>query len=183
MTKFSCPFPENLNPLSPNGYQLVIDTLPGVVFFSQTVNIPGITMPESIQYTPLSDVGVPAEKINFENLVVQFLVDENMSNYKNIFRWMQGLTFPDNNNQWVQYLAGETFEQNQPNESELAKMYSDARLIILGNNNNSIQTLKFSDIYPIALSPLQFTNISTDVEYLQATVEFKYTTYDFEEQD
>jgi len=181
MSKFICPWPEKINPLSPNGFQLIIDKLPGVVFFSQSGNVPGVSMQESIQATPFVDVSIPAEKLTFEILTVEFLVDESMENYKSVFKWMQGLTFPDNNEQWNQFVDGVSVPQNQPNSSDLLKMHSDAKLIVYGNNNTHIQTISFKDVYPLALSGITFTNSSVDVEYLRATVELKYTSFDFED--
>lgn len=174
MSKFSCPFPAALNPLSPNGFQLVIDKLPGITFFCQQCPIPGISLPQSVQGSPFADISLPGDKMDFEQLTVTFLVDEQMDNWKAVFRWMQGLGFPDNNEQYKNYKA------NPNGKSEVANFYSDARLIILGNNLTPIQTLVFTDIYPSDLGSLAFTNVSNDVEYLTASATFNYSTYDFE---
>ena len=175
MSRFQCPYPDNLNPLSPNGFQLIIDRLPGVSFFTQDAPIPSIVLPESIQNTQFSDISVPGDKLNFEPLSITFLVDEKMENWKSIFNWMSGLGFPESNEQYSDYI-----NSVKTGYSELQKFYSEARLIVYGNNLTPIQTLNFEDIYPTSLGQLSFTNVSNDVQYLTASATFNYTTYNFD---
>lgn len=175
MSKFQCPFPANLNPLSPNGFQLIIDKLPGVTFFCQQAPIPGISLPTADQETPFVMVPVPGETLIFEPMNVNFLVDEKMDNWKAVFNWMNGLGFPESNDQYIEYL-----NTNQNNSmSELQNFYSDAKLIVYGNNLTPIQTLNFIDIHPESLGELSFTNVSQDVEYLTANVSFRYSHFNF----
>ena len=51
---------------------------------------------------------------------------------------------------------------------------------ILSNKNNPILNVKFRDMYPVSLSPLDFTQAATDVEYQTASIDFSYQLYDFE---
>ena len=67
----------------------------------------------------------------------------------------------------------------KPRTSDSA-MYSDATLTILSNKNNPVVNILFSNVYPVSLSSLQYTNDSTDTEYLSATATFQYQIYDFE---
>ena len=57
-------------------------------------------------------------------------------------------------------------------------MFGDATLTILSNKNNPIVEVRFKDIYPASLSGLNFTQSTTDVEYLTASADFKYTLYE-----
>lgn len=175
MAKSQCPFPDDLNPLSPNGFQLIIDKLPGVTFFTQEVPVPGLSLPAATQESPFSTVHTPGDKIEFEQLTVQFLVDEHMNNWKAVYKWMTGLGFPSDNNEYTEFI-----DSQKNYESELQKMYSDARLIIYGNNLTPIQTIHFTDIYPESLGSLAFTNITQDVQYLTCTATFNYTYYKFD---
>ena len=43
-----------------------------------------------------------------------------------------------------------------------------------------VVNILFSNVYPVSLSSLQYTNDSTDTEYLSATATFQYQIYDFE---
>ena len=42
-----------------------------------------------------------------------------------------------------------------------------------------VKTVKFQEIFPTALSTVEFNAQSTDVEYLQADVSFRYTLFEF----
>ena len=55
---------------------------------------------------------------------------------------------------------------------------SDARLLILNSNYNSISIVNFYNIFPTSLTTLEFDASVTDVNYLTADVNFKYTLYE-----
>ncbi len=57
-------------------------------------------------------------------------------------------------------------------------MYSDATLSILSNKNNPIVEVRFSDIFPVALTGLSFSQDATDVTYQTAQIVFKYKLYE-----
>ena len=57
-------------------------------------------------------------------------------------------------------------------------MYSDATLTITSSKNNPTVEVRFSDIYPVSLSALQFDQQVGDTTYLTATVDFSYTLYE-----
>lgn len=174
ITTLSCPVPANINPLSPNGFQFSIVKLPELSYFAQQVNLPPITLGAPEQNTPFVTVPVPGEMLTYEQLTVQFLVDEQMSNYKAIHDWMVGLGFPENYDQYANFVNQETSKV-----SELQKNYSDGTLQILGPNNKPIQTIQFIDLFPISLETLMFDSTTSDVQYLVGNVTFRYTLYKF----
>ena len=57
-------------------------------------------------------------------------------------------------------------------------MFGDATLTILSNKNNPIVEVRFKDIYPASLTGLNYSQVQTDVEYLTASSDFKYTLYE-----
>lgn len=168
--------PENLNPLSPNGFQFVIQKIPEMVYFTQEVPLPGISLPRMEMDTPFTQIKIPGNKMEFEPLTINFLVDENMSNYLAIFNWIAGLGHPQ---EFEQYTS---FQNRDPKfqMSELSKNFSDGTLNILGSNNTVVQTVLFVDLVPTALSGLTFATTNTDVTYITATATFEYTYFVFE---
>ena len=52
-------------------------------------------MGNAVQPTYLKDIPIPGDKMEFEDLSVRFLVDENLENYMEIQNWMRGLGFPE----------------------------------------------------------------------------------------
>ena len=171
----SCPIPSNINPLSPNGFMFSINKLPELSYFCQVVNLPGLTLGSPDMATPFVNQPIPGEMLSFETLNVQFLIDEEMENYKAIHNWLIALGFPED---YQQYIDGLAVNKTQ-SLSELAKNYSDGSLTILGSNNRQVQTVAFADIFPISIETITFQSTNTDVMYLVGSATFKYAYYKF----
>ena len=82
---------QNKNFLSPTGFKFILNRAPKVVFFSNQVNIPGINLGVTEQPTYLTDIPIPGDKIEFNDLNLRFLVDEDLENYLEIQHWIRGL--------------------------------------------------------------------------------------------
>ena len=166
--------PSNINPLSPNGFMLNITKLPDISYFCQQVNLPTITLGSIDQNTPLSTIGVPGEMLEYAQLDVQFLIDENMTNYKAIYNWMVGLGFPEKHSQYTTFI-----NSDDKSRTELGKNYSDATLSVLSATNNVVQQISFVDIFPISLDSLVFQSTNADVNYMIGHASFRYSYYKF----
>ena len=173
-TTISCPLPDNITPLSPNGFMFNITKLPNLSFFCQQVNIPGITLGDPEFSNPFATQPIPGEHLTYDQLTVQFLVDSDMANYKALYNWIIALGFPQDYQQYINFTGADTL-----NYSELAKNYSDATLQILAGNNQVSQTLQFIDMFPITIESLQFASTNTDVQYLVGQATFRYGYYKF----
>jgi hypothetical protein len=170
----TCPFPTNINPLSSNGFNFSISKLPEVSFFCQEVTLPSMTLPTFDMNTPLSALPFSGEILSFDDLNIQFLIDENMANYKAIFNWLIGLGFPSDSKQFQDYI------DTQDNFGHrLIKEFSDGVLQILGSNSQPVQTVRFIDLVPININSLTFQSTSTDVNYLVGNATFKIREYEF----
>lgn len=172
MANLSCPSAD-LNFLSPNGFLLNIERLPKVNFFCQQVALPGVSLLSLEEPTPLSTIKLPSERLEFEQLNLSFAVDGQMNNWLEVFNWMKGLGFPENNTQY----STENLVRGFETSSDLAKNYSDARLVILGANNTAIRTFNFVDCFPTSLSGIQFDSQNNDVPYVTASLTLEYSYY------
>jgi hypothetical protein len=170
----TCPVPTNINPLSSNGFNFSISKLPEVSFFCQEVNLPSVTLPTFDMNTPLSALPFSGEILSFDDLNIQFIIDENMSNYIAVYNWMIGLGFPEDNKQFTDFINSQ-----DTGYSRTSREFSDATLQILGSNNLPVQTVKFIDILPVTLSSLNFLSTNNDVTYLVGNVSFKISRYEF----
>ena len=52
-------------------------------------------------------------------------------------------------------------------------------MTVLSSKNNPVAELRFLGCYPIGLTGLNYAQQEADVQYLTATVTFKYDRYDF----
>lgn len=166
---------QNRNFLSPTGFKFILNRCPKVAFFSNSANIPGITLGVAVQPSYLKDIDTPGDKIVFNDLVLRFLVDEDLENYMQIQNWMRGLGFPESLDE-IYNLQNEQ-KYVDTTDSKLMNIYSDGTLQILTSSSNPNFKLKFKDLWPYSLSDLQFDATDTDVQYLTAEVNFKYTIY------
>ena len=73
--------PCNQDLLQSAKFILVIPRLTTTQFFCQAANIPGIASTPKIQTTPLLDLAIPGDKINFDTLDIEFLLDEELLRY------------------------------------------------------------------------------------------------------
>ena len=148
----------NKNFLSPVGFQLKIDynKYPNLEYFCTAAGLPGISMTEAPVPYRGANIGFVGDRINFDDLTVRFNVTENMENYIETYNWMHEIV---------------------NGEVEMSEMLSDATLVILNSHNNKTKEIQFKDIFPTALSGLDFDTTS-DIEYFTAEVTFKYSYYE-----
>jgi hypothetical protein len=146
---------------------------PKVSFFCNSARIPEITLGNAVQPSYLKDIDVPGEKLSYGDFSLRFLVDENLENYMKIHNWMTGLGFPETTQQFKTLTTDEI-----SGEGALDQQFSDASLHILNSNLRDIAIVKFRDLFPVALSSLEFDASDTDINYFTADVTFKYTIYD-----
>ena len=185
--------PTKFDYAEPTKFKFTIIKLPKVEFFVTTANLPGISLGVAEQITPLKDIPLPGDRLQYDTLNIQFLVDENLENYREIHGWLTGVGFPKNYEQFqnVQGAATDRFPttENVGTSKELGAirkatqdeggLYSDATLFVLTSKNNSNLEVRFRDLYPISLSGLDFNQQATDVNYLTASVTFEYKIYEF----
>ena len=167
--------PNNKNFLSPVGFKFVIGRTPNVDYFCQSASIPEVSIGVREIPTPVKDYSVPGDKMTFGDLSLRFLVNEDMDNYFEIYKWLKGLTNPKVQSDFAKYIA--TVDEKGRN-SQFMKTMSDARLLVLNSNYNSIATINFYNIFPTSLTTLEFDASATDVNYFTAEVNFRYTIYE-----
>ena len=181
--------PTALDYSSPTQFRFLINQLPKVQYFTTEGNIPSITLDELELGSPLKNIPLMGSKLEYEDLSITFIVDENLENYIEIHTWLTAIGFPKDKSQFTDFRSktsnvktssrGESKDIGDVRAStpELA-MYSDATMTILTNKNNPIVECRFADVFPTSLSGLTYSQNQTDVEYLTATVTFKYKIYE-----
>ena len=183
--------PTKLDFQSPTQFKFNIHQLPLVEFNSVGCNLPGINMGDAIFPTPFKQIPMMGDTITFENLTLQFIIDEYLENYITAHNWMTAIGFPKNRKQFSDFRSVTSNTPQQPlgisrdiRDTQPAtpanSLFSDATLTILSNKNNPIVNVLFRDIYPVSLSALDFTQTATDVDYQTATIDFSYQLYEFE---
>jgi hypothetical protein len=162
--------PDNKNFLSPIGFQFSLQKLPHVNYFCTTASVPDMSLSTvDTLNTPFSLTPEPGDKITFGDLTLNFRIDEDLKNYREIYDWMTSIGYPDN--------FGQRVGLQRASFTEGETMFSDASLIIMTNQYKPNIEVKFIDMFPNTLSSLEFNIDQADVEYLQGEVSFKYRKY------
>ena len=166
---------ENRNFLSPVGFKFSLKRAPGVAFFCNQANIPSMDLGIAEQPTYLRNIPTPGDKIQFGDLTLRFLVDEDLVNYMELQRWIRGLGFPESMNEFRKLEGEAVLPGNFGNAGD--DIYSDGTLQILSSNLVPSFQVVFNDLFPYTLSTITFDATDADIEYFTADVSFKYTIY------
>jgi|TARA_R110000796_G_scaffold210611_1_gene326800 hypothetical protein len=181
--------PTALDYSSPTQFRFLINQLPKVQYFTTEANLPGITLDELELGSPLKDLPLLGSKLTYEDLAISFIVDENLENYIEMHTWLTAIGFPKDRKQFSDFRSttSNTKTSTRGESKDIGKvgattpeisMTSDAVLTILTNKNNPVVECRFADVFPTSLSGLTYSQNQTDVEYLTATVNFKYKIYE-----
>lgn len=181
--------PTELDYADPTKFKFSIQKLPKVEFFTTAANLPGINLGESIFPTPFKQVPVMGDDLTFDNLEIEFIVDAQLENYRELHQWLVGIGFPKARTQFSSFRRDEassfpTVESvkgdvtNPGTPTGIQAMFGDATLTVMSAKNNPVMEVRFSDMYPVALSGLSFNQQEADVSYLTATATFTYKLYE-----
>ena len=158
--------PTNTNFLSPIGFKFQLNNFPDVNYFCQSATLPGISINTISVPTPLKTIELSGDEVQFEELTIKFIVDENMKNWLAIYDWIIGLGFPT--------------KEGQEKYAKLAatsELTTDAVLTVLTSNMNPQIHFHFKDAFPLSLSSIAFDSGGTDIDYVTADVSFRYDVY------
>jgi hypothetical protein len=157
--------PENLNYLSSNFFKFNLDRIPIFSYFVQSANIPMLTSRSIIQPANFGTFPkIPATNFIFDDLQINFLVDNEMKSWKEIYDWMKSL--------------GNLSEYG--NQSPHIDKFSNATLLILNSAYKPLMRVTYYYVFPITLGSINFTSTSTNNDPVVSSVNFAYSYYDLE---
>jgi hypothetical protein len=166
---------DNRNFLSPTGFKFTLTRTPKVAFFCNQANIPDLNLGVTVQPSYTKMLPTPGDMIEFGDLTLRFLVDENLENYMEIQNWIRGLGFPEQISQFAELEESGTVQGNYAKDSQ--NIYSDGTLQVLTSSQIPNFQIRFQDLFPYSLSTMTFDATDTDIQYFTADVSFKYTIY------
>lgn len=164
--------PTNFNFARTTNFRVVFDRLPHVVYYCQGAPLPGMTIGEARQATPLLDFPHPGDKIEFAPWSIRYKVDEDLENFIELSNWMQGIGAPVNNEQYVEYVKGRQWPYAE------REILSDATLMILSNAKNPILQVNFKDCWPTSIEELDLNSVTGDEIEIEGSATFRYSRYE-----
>jgi hypothetical protein len=153
------------NYLSPLEFKILIKRLPNVEFFTQRAMVPSISTSPVQQPTRFNPIFTTPDQVNFSNLDISFIIDEQMSNYREIFNWIVSTTMTENHDR---------FSRLKKSQDGL---FSDISVIILNSKKNPNIEVTYKNCFPISLSDVQLNTTDSDITYPEATATFQYDTF------
>lgn len=159
-----------MNFLLPDGFRAVIKKMPTTTFFTQRVAIPGLSLPPVEQGNPYLGIPHTGDHILFEDLHLSFKIDENLKNYTEIFKWLNGTGYPEEHSEYKE-LADKPRYTNEG-------LYSDISIMLTTNIKNIQAEFLFRDAYPIRLSGFEVATNDIEPIELDCSVTFKYLKFD-----
>jgi hypothetical protein len=158
-------FNVNVNFLSPTEFKVSIKRLPNIEFYVQKASVPGISSSPVTIPTPFNPIYQAPEKLTYSNLNLSFIIDEQMTNYIEIYNWLTSITLSKNFTDYNRIVNSEE------------GIISDITLHILSSHKNANVSITFFNCFPVSISEISLDLTASDVTYPEATVEFQYETY------
>lgn len=131
----------------------------------------------AVQSTYLKDLAVPGDKLRYEDLTINFMVDENLENYYQIYQWITSLGYPQSIAQYSELQTNNRFFPNTDANDPYSER-SDGTLLILNSNYQTAGKVVFKDLFPTNLSGIPFDATLSEQQYFTATCTFRYTIFD-----
>lgn len=147
----------NRNPALPTSFKLEFPLFPEINYFITESELPGMTM-NGVD-TPFRNhaTNMPSNRIEYDPLTLQVIIDEDYKNYEAIHVWMHKIT------------------KTEPVYDQLQA----ATLSILNSNKNKIIGVKFYGMYPTMIGTIPLQTGVTDDTPLVCSMTFRYQFFDF----
>lgn len=177
---------ENKNFQTGLNFDVRINKLPHVSYNVQKCIVPGVSFSSPTVTSNLNSYPVPGDELKYDAFEMDFIVQEGMRDWYEIWQWMEGNTIPKNFDQFkklrINDLTNLDGSRNSPVDSTpstyLKNTYSQISLFLSTSKVNNYMEITFNDAFPVYLSPLSLDSTAKDVDYLVGKVRFLYTNYE-----
>ena len=158
----------NINYLQPTSFKITIDrkNFPNLEFFCQDFTHPGMIMNAvEVPFRKLQSIPFVGDKLTFNELLANIIVDENLDAYNEMYNWMR--TNLDNN------------ENSRLEDTGLRPpTVSDIVLSILSSHNNVTKQIRYIDCMPVALTDVQFQSTASGTEFVTFGASFRFSYFE-----
>ena len=168
MSTLSDSQPTNLNQLNVVSFDISFSRLPAVQYFCQRISLPTVVLGETHEASPFMNTALEGDTLTYESLTLSFIVDEDLTNYIEVYNWLTALGFP---REFSQFAA-----LKEPEEaSRLLSKYSDLTIVLHTNKSNPNYRIRFTECFPTSLSSIGFDATPTGMDpiVVDATYNFR----------
>ena len=171
-------------------FKVWMPLFPLTEWFCTRANIPGVSLGQAVQTTPLIDMPIIGDKLTYDDFYVTFLVDEQLKNYMEIHDWLVNCAAPANKNQFMGKdrpdgiprrpgtMRSERVLGQYPESDR--DLYSNIDLFIMSSKNNPLVKFQMIESFPISLTNIEYSHQEADVQYAECTVTFAFSYFTIE---
>jgi hypothetical protein len=171
--------PINTDLLQSTKFHVTFSRLPGLTYFCNSANLPGISLTEIPMPTPFVELYIPGEKAIYDTFNITFLVDEDLRAWTELHDWIRGATFPTEFDEYVN-LARTNPAANIRTAYVRPPVYTDATLSIYTNKNNPNFRVKMVDVFPTTVGSLSFSSSDSAENIVTADATFRFSYFNYE---
>lgn len=122
------------------------------------IQLPMLSIGNTIQYTGVRDISIPGDSVEFGDVVITTLLDEDYSNYRSYFLWLKTLRDFDSIN--------------------MGRNVIDISVVLLNGKFNPFISVDLFDCYPYNISEIGLNHQISNTEPIRFTTTFRVNGID-----
>ena len=168
-------------------FKVFLPLFPTTEWFVVRANIPGVSLGQAVQTTPMIDMPIIGDKLTYDDFYVTFLVDEELKNYTEMHDWLINCAAPQQRSQF----RGKERPDGIPKRPQTEIMdlvlgnvkqsdrdlYSNLDLFIMSSKNNPVVKIQMVEAFPISLTNIEYSHQESDVTYAECTATFAFSYF------
>lgn len=161
-------------------WRLNIVQIPGAIFHIKKVNLPGLSIQHMKTNTVMNSYNILGGELDYGNLDIEFYVDEDFTNYTEIFDWLAAIARPLNLNQRKEWIEKHKIGLKGDIRDHSA-LFSDGTLILLTNTLRVNKAFTLINLAPSSLSGMNFAKDDSGQDIITANCSFAMDSFEFAE--
>ena len=157
-----------MNLLQVSGFLVATPRLRSLQLMAQRVSVPGLSIGYIEQPTPFGlKPPLLGDRVDFEDLMISFKVDEEMKTYVEMTRWLR------------ESVGERSYKQRADVVADKSRgVMSDITVTTLDSRGNPGVSFKFIDCFPVSVSSVTLDVTMSDVGFATVDVSFKHAGYE-----
>lgn len=155
----------NYNYFQPSQFKVRIDRqrFGNLEFYCQRIVHPGLAVSSSnVPISRLQTLSVPGDTLNYDELVLDIIIDEDFKGYSEIYAWLESLTVSRSS-------------QSIPQQTYIE---TDIYLSIMSSSNNIIKQMKYKNCIPTSLGAVNFEATVADTDIVTFPITFRIDSFE-----
>ena len=168
-------------------FKVFLPLFPTTEWFVVRANVPGVSLGQAVQTTPMIDMPIIGDKLTYDDFYVTFLVDEELKNYTEMHDWLINCAAPETRSQFQGKARPDGIPQRPQTEimdlilgnvkSSDRDLYSNLDLFIMSSKNNPLVKIQMVEAFPISLTNIEYSHQESDVTYAECTATFAFSYF------